>query len=197
MTNKKNIIQFVACDCVGKTSTLMTYYEGQDPYPRIPTVYDCTEQEFVCKKKKYFVEFWDYVDYGDREKLRIYQFKKSEMFVLLYHPFKPHTFKKLRTVFLDVIRSVCEDPYLVVVATFSHQWEDEEILNKMEKENKKPIMREQGIEFNKEIKGLGFFEVSTKKVNELQQVFQQILTVFFEEKQKRKKKNSSFFSKFF
>jgi Ras-related C3 botulinum toxin substrate 1 len=173
---------------VGKTCLLNSFAHNQFPDDYVPTVFDNYQANVVYNDKLISLSLWDTAGQEDYEKLRVYSYPDTEVFIICYSVVNPSSFENVKTKWIKEVKKHCPETPIVLVATKLDLRDDMKTIQDLKEKCLEPVSQDEGIQFQKEIKAHGFIECSalTQK-NVKEAFFLAISAVVKEEKVKEEK----------
>jgi small GTP-binding protein len=172
---------------VGKTCMLISYTEGRFPKEYVPTVFDNYEATIMVEGKEVKFSLWDTAGQEGYARIRTLSYPKTDIFLLCYSVVDPPSFDNVGPRWLVELKHHCPNTPIMLVGTKVDLREDKDTLDKLSKQSKKPLTKEDGEKYSFshtkdkvpiEIKpgDLPYMECSALSTDGLKNVFDQALT---------------------
>jgi len=173
---------------VGKTCMLISYTEGRFPKEYVPTVFDNYEATIMVEGKEVKFSLWDTAGQEGYARIRTLSYPKTDVFLLCYSVVDHPSFDNVGPRWLVELKHHCPTAPIMLIGTKTDLRTDKDVLEKLTKQNKKPLTKEDGENFsfsyNKDKQAtidikpgdLPYMECSALSTEGLKNVFDRALT---------------------
>ena len=159
----------VGFDGAGKTSMYSTFVRKKFLVDYIPTVFESYVGDFVIDKKSVSLAFWDTCcgENDEYKSLRPLSYCDTDVFTLCFDVSSLELFPDMKTFWVEELRSFDPNIPIILVATKTD----------LRGGVCKTIRREEGVALAEEIVAAGYFEISSLKMEGLDELFHSICVV--------------------
>ena len=141
---------------MGKTCLLITYTTNRFPEKYIPTVFDEYSAEVTVSNKAYILNLWDTAGQEEYDRLRTMSYPQTNTFLLCFSVVDPNSFQNVREKWFPELKHHCPTAKIILVGTKKDLRNNDSVLDKLRRNDQKPITQEQAIALKKSIKAINY-----------------------------------------
>lgn len=150
---------------VGKTCMLLAFASNAFPEDYVPTVFDEYSCNMMLDNFTINLSLWDTAGQKEYDQLRPLSYPDTSIFVIMFSVGSRSSMKNIETKWLPELNQFCPGvPFIIVGA-------QTDLRKDYANNGKDFVTTEEGMEFAQKTKAFGYFEVSAKKLQGLQEVF--------------------------
>ena len=176
----------VGYSCVGKTTMLTTYYNGEYTEPTCYLGFDdgSTMDLQTSEGSPVKLSLWDTIGQEDYERLRPLSYLESNVFLLCFsiENSRRTCFEKTKSYWYKELHRYCPDVPIILVGTKIDLRDDENYKN--------TITTEEGREMADKIGAVEYMEISSLRNEGLNELFQKAVDVGYDHCLKKDKKRN-------
>eukprot|EP00941_MAST-03F_sp_MAST-3F-sp1_P003171 g3171.t1 len=185
---RKNVkVVTIGDGAVGKTCMLISYTKGSFPEDYVPTIFDnYTAEVDTTSHGTVRLNLWDTAGQEDYDNIRGLAYKEVDAFLIAFSVISPSSFSNVKEKwFPSITNSESSSAKVVLVGTKIDLRDDEETVEALDKRNRKPVTKEEGIRLAKEIGAVAYVECAAITGEGLKEVFSAALKAGLTKKKKK------------
>jgi len=163
---------------VGKTSLMIAHTYSCFLQDYVPTVFDNFAAVLKVGDRPVNICLWDTAGQEDYDKVRHASYRDSDIALLLFSVVSPASYENLKGKWFPEVRKFCPDIPIILVGTKNDLRNDEAQLQKLSKNNKKPITEEDAWSLVKKYSAVTYVECSSVNQSGVRDVFFEVLRTF-------------------
>jgi small GTP-binding protein len=178
-TNPRVKLVVVGDGAVGKTCLLISYAKNKFPEDYVPTVFENYTAKLTREDgTQVLLHLWDTAGQEDYDRLRPLSYPGADIVLLCFSTVTASSFHSIKEKWYpEVNHYVPDTPYLLVGTKLDLREEKKPDPSTGEFE---PVTPEQAEEMRKQIKAVGYIEVSAKTRKNLDKLFQMAVDIVFQ-----------------
>ena len=166
---------------VGKTSLCITYCLGEFPSEYVPSVFDNYVKQVPIGEETSNLEFWDTAGGEDYHRLRPLCYPNTSIFLVCFSVAQPSSFKNAEEIFVPEIKHFCPNTPFLLLGTKVDLRCDRATLDKLAKNQEKPVSKEEGERMGECVKAAKYLECSALTREGVKNVFDEAILHGLEE----------------
>ena len=166
---------------VGKTSLLISFVNNSFPLDYIPTIFDNYNANLYLDNQYFTLNLWDTAGQEEYDRLRPLSYPQTDVFLLCYSIIYPISFENVKNKWFYEIKHYCNDTPIVLAGLKS------DMRNSI---TTKCISYSEGLELQKEIGALYFYECSALTQKNVKELFCDLIRTTYKKPIKKNKKCS-------
>lgn len=176
----------VGDEAVGKTCLLISYESNAFPGEYVPTVFDHYIANVVVDDKPISLSLWDTPTHGSYDRLRSLSYPRTDVIIICFSLVDRTSLESVKAKWYPEVSYHCPNSPIILVGTKVDLRDD--MIFCMEK-HLSPICYREGLQMQKKIGAVKYFECSALTRKDLKSVFDEaIRAVLPPEKVQKKKK---------
>ena len=162
MANESNTIKCVVVGdgAVGKTCLLISYTTNKFPVDYVPTVFDNYAVTVMVGGNPYSLGLFDTAGQEDYDRLRPLSYPGTDIFLVCFSVVNPASYDNVREKWMAEIQAHCGGVPFLIVGTQVDLRDDPNTLEKLSRQNHRPVSFEMGEKLAKEFKAVKYVECS-------------------------------------
>ncbi|KAJ7279583.1 small GTPase rac1p [Mycena rebaudengoi] len=162
---------------VGKTCLLISYTTNAFPGEYVPTVFENYAADVMLDSRVISLGLWDTAGQEDYDRLRPLSYPQTDVFLLCFSLVDPSSYENIRTRWYPELSHHAPSTPVVLVGTKLDLRENDAILAKMRDRRIAPIQYQQGVQLQRDIKAVKYFECSALTQYGLKTMFDEAIRV--------------------
>ncbi|KAL9654685.1 hypothetical protein ABK040_006747 [Willaertia magna] len=180
MSNKETCkVVAVGDGAVGKTCLLMVYVNNEFPEDYIPTVFDNYDTNVKFNDQVVRLSLWDTAGQEEYDRLRYLSYPNTNVFIVCYSISSKSSYDNVKEKWLKELNEYSKGTPIVLVATKADLRDDNDFVQKLEKNGEHLLTAEEGEKLAKEIGATCYIETSARTRKGVDEIFQKALQVRF------------------
>ncbi|XP_064649401.1 ras-related C3 botulinum toxin substrate 1-like [Lineus longissimus] len=156
---------------VGKTCMLMTYANNTFSHDYIMTVFDNYSANIMVDNSPCSLNLWDTAGQEDYDRLRPLSYPMTDVFLVCFSLISPTSLENVRVKWYPEIRHYSPNVPIVLIGTKEDLREENDLIDVLCHQNKKPISNVQGLAMAKTIGAYRYIECFALTQKNLTTVF--------------------------
>nr|CDS31180.1 ras gtpase [Hymenolepis microstoma] len=165
---------------VGKTCLLISYTTNKFPSEYVPTVFDNYAVTVMIGGDPMTLALFDTAGQEDYDRLRPLSYPHTDVFLLCFSIVNPTSFTNIKEKWCDEIKHHQPSATFLLVGTQADLRDDGPTVDRLAKNNQKPITFEQGEKLAKDLKAVKYVECSALTQKGLKNVFDEAILAALE-----------------
>jgi len=172
----------------GKTCLLLSYAHNRFPQGYVPTVFDNYVVQISAGEDTIELGLWDTAGQEEYDRLRPLSYANTSIFLLCFSMVNPISFENITSKWYPEVQHFCSGIPFLLVGTKEDLLKDEDTLEGLKKNGRKPVSIEEAEDLARKIKAVKFISCSAFTGSHLKDTFDEaIKTVLFANNKKGKK----------
>lgn len=181
--DKVIIMQTVKCVTVGdtdigKTHLLLTYVRKIFPKEYMPGVYDVYSTQVTVDNHTVNLELGDTSGSEDYNSVRPLCYNGVNIFIICFSIANPTSYDNVKNRWFPEIKHHCPNMPFLLVGTKTDLRDDQQVLEKLKKQNQITVTQQQGNMLAKQIKAVKYLECAAITQDGLDEVFDEVVRAF-------------------
>ncbi|CAF0825426.1 unnamed protein product [Brachionus calyciflorus] len=173
---------------VGKTCMLISYAKNEFVGEYAPTVFDNYAVTINIAGETCTLGLFDTAGQEDYDRLRPIAYPNTNIFLVTFSVVMPNSFENIKEKWIPEILHYCPDAPFMIVGTQTDLRTDSDTINKLKKNNQKPVTPDQAVRLAKELKAVKYVECSALTQEGLKDVFDEAIVAALNPNKKKSKR---------
>uniref|UniRef100_A0A1I7YCX7 Small monomeric GTPase n=1 Tax=Steinernema glaseri TaxID=37863 RepID=A0A1I7YCX7_9BILA len=172
---------------VGKTSILISYATNAFPSVYVPTIFENYTVDLLVGEELHTLGLFDTAGQEDYDRLRPLCYPQTDVFLVCFSVVSPTSFENVRDRWVPEIKHYMPETPFLIVGTQIDLRAQRSVIDKLAKENRKPVKFEAGERMAKELKAVKYVECSALTQEGLKNVFDEAIIAALQPPKEQKK----------
>ncbi|KAJ8021848.1 Cdc42-like [Holothuria leucospilota] len=187
-------MQTIKCVAVGdpevrKTEFIITYTTNNFPGEYIPAVSDNYHKTVMVGGERYTLGVFDIPGHEDYSRLRPLSYPQTDVFLVCFSVVSPSSFENVKQKWHPEITHYCPSTPFLLVGTKIDLRDDATVVERLHRNNQKPVTVEQAQKLAKQLKAVKYVECSALTREGLNNVFDEAILAALDPPKVTKKRN--------